>query len=415
MSKIKILLGAVKAGQGHISLRDFLLDELKKDDSFKLINFEHPGKALESMDERIHNIAPMFHELTYFFSPRYFSDFFLLGTMGFFKECYKILKESKPDIVLSTHFVLSQHFSLANKILKGNALIVNCIPDYGPPGKLMYPKFKPFRADKIMVFEDWTRQGAIKNFSLKPEDVVLAGFNPKPIFKQTAEKFGHKYAAREKLKEIFNYIPYTDIDPNKTTILVTAGSIYARKTIPLLQDIAREQREDLSLLNKFQFFVICGRDNKIFTRLINRNKKFRYWSNIFPMPWVDSQVFAQIQYACDFPILGSIAPATLNELLEVECGPLLIYKTRPGQELPHRAFIEEKGLGVFIPDPKKLIEQLVKGFTPEERGKFLERGRAFRLEQSKRAAELPAIIHKLYQEHKETLEKAGLSQGSDSE
>ena len=399
MARIKILLASAQAGGGHTALRDFFYQQMVSDQRFKLVKFDHPGKTLENTDEVIHKFAPMFHELMYFFSPRYISDFFLIGTISFLKECYKILKKEKPQIVLATHFVLSLHFSLAKRLLKSDVIIVNCIPDYGPPSKLMHAKLRPFRADKIMVFDDWTRQGALKNFKMPEKDVLLAGFNPKPIFKQAVDKYETKVNARSKLKEVFNYIPYTEIEPEKTTVLLSSGTVYARKSLPLLKQIALEQKSDLSLIDKFQFFVICGSDTKLYEKLMARNKKFRYWSNIYPFPWVDPQVFATIQYACDFPILGAIAPATLNELLEVECGPFLLYKTRPGQELPHRAFIEEKGLGVFIPDKSELVNRLIRGFSSEEKQKFLNRARAFRHSQSERASTLPGIMLLLHQEY----------------
>ncbi|MFQ5492662.1 MAG: hypothetical protein ACE5DX_00685 [Candidatus Dojkabacteria bacterium] len=398
MKRIKVLQGAVKVGGGHIALRDFLHGQVSDLEEFNSVKFDHPGEALERADTVIHNLVPFMHEFLYFFSPRYISDFFLIATINFFREVYKVLKKEDPDIVLSTHFVLSMHFAVAKKLLKSKAVIVNCIPDYGPPSKLMNPKFKPFRSDKIMVFEEWTRQGAIKNIADSEEDVLLAGYNPKPIFKKVASQYKDKNEARKALKKTLNYFPYTYIDPNKTTVLITAGAIYARKTYPLLKELTREQKEDLSLVDKYQYFVIAGSDNKFFEKLIKKNKKFRYWSNIFPVPWIDPQVYALLQYSCDFPILGGIAPATLNELLESECGPFIIYKTRPGQELPHRAFIEEKGLGEWIPNRKKLVKRLLKGFSYDEVMKFRKRGRAFREEQAKRAEEIPGIVRNLYRE-----------------
>ncbi|KXK27472.1 MAG: hypothetical protein TR69_WS6001000349 [candidate division WS6 bacterium OLB20] len=108
-------------------------------------------------------------------------------------------------------------------------------------------------------------------------------------------------------------------------------------------------------------------------------------------------MYALIQYSCDFPILGGIAPATLNELVESECGPLLVFRTRPGQELPHRAFIEEKGLGRYVPDKDRLMEILQAGLSPEAKQRFLDRGRAFRDDQARRAAELPSLVKSLYE------------------
>lgn len=396
MGRPKILLAAAKAGGGHIALRDFLYKQLQEGDKYKLVKFDHPGKTLENANDLVPKYTPFIHEFFFFFSPRYMSDFFLFATISFFRQCYKVLKQEKPDIVLATHFVLSMHFALAKKLLKLDTVIINCIPDYGPPSKLMHPKFKPFRANKIMVFDQWSAQKAMQILDLKPDEILLAGYNPPAIFAQIAGKFTSKQQAREMLKKRFDYFPYQEIDTKKTTVLITAGASFARKSIPLLKKIAHEQKADQALVNRFQYFVICGKDTDMFESLHKLNKKFRYWSNIFPFSWVDPEVFAQIQFACDLPILGSIAPATLNELLETECGPLIIYKTRPGQELAHRAYIEEKGLGKYIPQSQKIIAELIKiADDTEARTSFLAKAKSFRQDQAERAKHIQELIDKL--------------------
>ncbi|KXK27471.1 MAG: hypothetical protein TR69_WS6001000348 [candidate division WS6 bacterium OLB20] len=272
--RIKVLLAGVKAGGGHISLRDFLYQQLETDqETFRNVSWTHPGEALETADHLIHSISPFLYELTYFFSPRYLSDISTIATFNFLRECYKVLKSEKPDIVLSTHFVLSLHFSLAKRLLRSKAVIVNCIPDYGPPSKIMHPRLPFFRSDRLMVFEEWTRKGSAQQYKVPEEDILLAGFNPKKVFAQTAAKYKTKRDARLQLMKVLDYMPYTQMDPDKTTVLVSAGAVDSRKTFKLLKILAREQKNDPSLIDRYQFLVITGRDMKYFERISGNSKK----------------------------------------------------------------------------------------------------------------------------------------------
>jgi len=57
-------------------------------------------------------------------------------------------------------------------------------------------------------------------------------------------------------------------------------------------------------------------------------------------------------------VLGSLAPATLHELLEVRCGPLFLFRFIPGTELPHVAFIEQNRLGIYEPSAERMVASL---------------------------------------------------------
>lgn len=397
MKRIKVLHASIKAGGGHNALRDFIYNELEKQpDKFRNIKFDHTVDSIEAFDTALSKVAPALYELFFFFAPRTVSDVFFVATFNLFKQCYRAIKDNNPDIILSSHFLLTQHFSLAKRLLRSKTIVVDCMPDYGPPSALQNPTLPWFRAEYILTFEEWTKNSVIKDLKVPKEKVLLAGRNPSKVYEDTRIKYQNKQAAREQIKVIMDYFPFSKIDSSKTTVLVTAGATQSGKTEKLLRAIAAEQKTDINLVDKYQFFVITGRNMKYFEKLVGLSKKYRYWSNIFPFPWVDSDVYALIQYASDFPILGSIAPATLNELIESECGPFIIYRTRAGQEIPHRVFVEEKGLGKFIPDLKVLVKKLSNGISDDERERFLNKGKAFRTEQAKLASGLSELVYNLY-------------------
>jgi hypothetical protein len=68
----------------------------------------------------------------------------------------------------------------------------------------------------------------------------------------------------------------------------------------------------------------------------------------------------------DLPILGSLAPATMQELLELGCGPLLLFHYIPGTEQPHTAYINEQRIGRYEPDASRMVSLIMQatGFAP---------------------------------------------------
>jgi hypothetical protein len=109
---------------------------------------------------------------------------------------------------------------------------------------------------------------------------------------------------------------------------------------------------------------------------------------------------AQLLALADVPVLGSLAPASMHELLEMRCGPLMLFHYIPGTEAPHAPYIREHEIGVYEPDARAMLDllQQTAGFkraSPELarlREVFPARARAIRTEHVRRARQLGAFL-----------------------
>jgi hypothetical protein len=102
----------------------------------------------------------------------------------------------------------------------------------------------------------------------------------------------------------------------------------------------------------------------------------------------------------DIPVLGSLAPATLQELLETELGPLLLFHYIPGAERTHVSYIEAQRLGVYEPDAPAMLQILreavglarVSSRISLVRDGFRDRARELRRLSVERAMQLPGFL-----------------------
>jgi len=105
----------------------------------------------------------------------------------------------------------------------------------------------------------------------------------------------------------------------------------------------------------------------------------------------------------EVPVLGSLAPATLQELLEVGLGPLLLFHFIPGSERAHVGYIDGQRLGLYAPDPAEMLHRIreVLGLeAPSDqlaraRDGFRERARLLRSRSVERALQLPRFLERM--------------------
>jgi len=103
------------------------------------------------------------------------------------------------------------------------------------------------------------------------------------------------------------------------------------------------------------------------------------------------------------PVLGSLAPATLQELLEVGLGPLLLFHFIPGSERAHVGYIDSQRLGLYLPDAGEMLHRIreVLGLeVPSDqlaraRDGFRERARLLRSRSVERALQLPRFLERM--------------------
>ena len=144
--------------------------------------------------------------------------------------------------------------------------------------------------------------------------------------------------------------------------------------------------------------VVAGRDRAFETKLRSRARE-----GLHVFGFVAPEVLAALMGLADVPVLGSLAPATLQELLEVGLGPLLLFHFIPGSERAHVGYIDGQRLGLYAPDTQEMLHRIreVLGLeAPSDqlsraRDGFRERGRLLRSRSVERALQLPRFLERI--------------------
>jgi UDP-N-acetylglucosamine:LPS N-acetylglucosamine transferase len=187
---------------------------------------------------------------------------------------------------------------------------------------------------------------------------------------------------------------FASFDLSRPTILFLGGSAWTVKTEPVLQAMLA----DADLRGAANVVVVAGRDRAFETRL-----SARAGNDVHIFGFVAPEVLAALMGLADVPVLGSLAPATLQELLEVGLGPLLLFHFIPGSERAHVGYIESQRLGVYAPETAEMLRLVreVLGLLPASeqlsraRDGFRERARLLRSRSVERALQLPFFLEQM--------------------
>ena len=140
-------------------------------------------------------------------------------------------------------------------------------------------------------------------------------------------------------------------DPQRPTVIFLGGSAWTEKTLPVLEGVLA----DRSLSTTTNILVVAGKNPAFHERA---GKLLAGHPTAALFGFVSPDTMAGLVALADVPVLGSLAPATLHELLELRCGPLLLFHFIPGTELPHIAYLRDQRLGIYEPEAERMIERL---------------------------------------------------------
>lgn len=400
----RVLLGSMQVGGGHHALRDAFLATLQGSDplgqTFEPIVFNSADKRVSRFYNTVVNHVPWFQGMLYELSRNPMGvRLAVLVNSPLYKEAEATLREHRPDVVVSTHFLLSMMFARARRRLGMQIPVVNAIPDYGETTHAFYPDAPDLRADYTIVMDRLTQRQLLYRRHHAPGRLLLGGFIPRAEFREISDRFHaegrlpqqQRLALIDTLKAAHPQLRH--FDPAKKTLIFLGGSAWTEKTMPVLEQLLRSP----AFCETLNVIVVSGR-NEIFQRSLHnrvaRNPRFSVFGFVSP------QLMAQLQAISDVPVLGSLAPASMHELLEMRCGPLMLFHFIPGSETPHVPHIREQQIGVYEPDAARMLEVLkqVTGFQPAsaELSRLLQifpqRARAIRGDHVERASELPSFL-----------------------
>ena len=250
----------------------------------------------------------------------------------------KLLREKKPDLIISTHPFGSQMCSYLKRKGKIDSKIATIMTDFAPHDQwLVGHEF----TDYFFVAHN-TMKDYLINKNINEEKIFTTGIPISEAFKKEYNK-----------QEIFdNY----SLDKNKFTILFFGGGEFGlgkTRTVQIFENFANETKN-----NNIQIIAISGKNEKmknafqtiIETNNLQDNVNIIGFSNEVPKLMAISDL-----------VVTKPGGLTTSESLASNL-PMVIINPIPGQEEENAEFLENKGIAVWIKKTdnlKEVIENLL--------------------------------------------------------
>ena len=230
-----------------------------------------------------------------------------------------LIKE-KFDFVISTHFLnseLTANLKLENKI---QSKLITVVTDFG-----VHPFWVSKGTDLYVVASGLTKDKLL-SMGISADMIQASGIPFSPSFTKTqnrvqlAGKFG--------------------IDGNKFTVLLMTGSFGSGP----LEEIAE------SICSEVQVLIVCARNNKLFSRLQNRNLE-----NVNVFGFVNN---AEELMAVSDVIITKPGGSSIAEIMNMELFPIFI-SAIPGQEQENVKILASYGVGCAPKNIREIKELIV--------------------------------------------------------
>ncbi|HVP59666.1 MAG TPA: hypothetical protein VMT11_03865 [Myxococcaceae bacterium] len=398
----RVLLASLNAGGGHHALRDSFAAALGRIDPDQ----QRLAPVVWSSADRF---IDWFYSMCVRFLPRFQGKIVELSGQPWavktamtlspqlHAEATALLRHQPFDLLVTTHPVQSLTFARVRRELGLTTPLVTAVPDYGEPPTGYYPPLPALRADALIVMEENTLEH-YRSLGVPDERLHLSGFLTREPFVRVGARLRaeDRGTARAALKaEVVAAHPgFASFDLSRPTLLFLGGSAWTAKTEPVLDAVLA----DPALREAANVVVVSGRDPAFEAQL---SRIARDGLHVFG--FVAPDVLAALMGLADVPVLGSLAPATLQELLEVGLGPLLLFHFIPGSERAHVGYIEAQRLGVYAPRTDEMLRRIreVLGLEPAAeqlalaRDGFRERARLLRTRSVERALQLPRFLERM--------------------
>jgi len=354
--KIRIVIATHAVGSGHKIFGDLICEKLTQEDDFDPVCIVEDGGAVDEIygfyvrhADFWMKIMNRINELPVFDCLDFYKN------KGMYARAVHVLRKENPDIVIATRFSQSIPFSVAKKVLKMRTLVINAVPDYGPPLRRDYPRLDVFKPDYLMVTEDGSLREALKKFRMNEGRVLLCGHDTRTEFRRIAAKIRTKEAAREAFLDSYEHAALLrKFDFRKKTVLLMGGSKAAARLMPVMRRLPKARAD---VLKQAQYCIACGTDQGLFHGLVSMKEGNGDMENIFPLPRLHTENMALLMAGCDVPVLGSIAPASLNELCETRCLPLIIFR-HIAHEGHHVRYVQDQEIGFYEPRLRNCLRRL---------------------------------------------------------
>jgi processive 1,2-diacylglycerol beta-glucosyltransferase len=395
----RILLGSIEAGAGHNMLRDSLANVLRRVDpthgNFEPVTWTSGDSSVQRFYalcvRHFTNLQGTVFTLT---GQRWAMEVGMWLTPGLQREARALLRESRFDAILSTHALFTMVLARARAELGVRVPLIGAVPDYGAPSGGYFPADASLQPDYLLVMGEDTL-AHYRGEGVAEERLHLSGFLTREAFARVGNRMRTepRAEARAALRdEVAKETPsFSALKLDRPTLLFLGGSAWTAKTEPVLRRVLA----DGALRASVNVVVVCGRDVEFQESLAPEVD-----AGVHVFGYVSPAILAALMGLADIPVLGSLAPATLQELLETELGPLLLFHYIPGAENSHVSYIEAQRLGVYEPDPPAMLQVIREAVgmarvSPRialARDGFRDRARELRRRSVERAMGFPAFL-----------------------
>lgn len=250
----------------------------------------------------------------------------------------KLLREKKPNLIISTHPFGSQMCSYLKRKNKINSKIATIMTDFAPH-------------DQWLVGHEYTDYFFVAHNKMK-DYLINKGISESKVF-DTGIPISENFQKQYNKKEIFDKY---NLDESKFTILFFGGGEFGlgkTRTVQIFNNFVEETKN-----NNIQIIAISGKNHKMksaFEEVVDSNNA--------------NSTVKIIEFSNEVPKLMAIANLvvtkpgglTTSESLASHL-PMVVINPIPGQEEENAEFLESKNIAVWIKksdDSKEIIKSLL--------------------------------------------------------
>lgn len=329
----KIMISYASYGGGHLSAAKNLKEYIEKNypntevflfDCMKYIN-RVIDKVCGSTYSKITTNIPWFWEKIYYNTQEpIFERIMSLSNKVLSYKLGRLLKDLKPDLIISTHFFVGHMCTILKKKGKLDAKLATVITDYGEdPYNEWICNYEYI--DYIFVAHKKIKETLIEK-GIPFNKIFATGI---PI----SDKFLEKYDKNKTFKEL-------NLNPNKKTILFFGGGelgLGKSKTIDIFECLIKN-------FENVQVITISGKNESLkinFEKLVDKYNRNN-----------DVRILGFTDKVAEFMSISDLAITKPGGLTSTEALisklPLIVINPIPGQEEENAIFLENNGAAIWL-------------------------------------------------------------------
>ena len=247
----------------------------------------------------------------------------------------KLLKEHKPDIIISTHPFATQMCAYLKKLGKLDAKIATVMTDYAPH-------------DQWLVFNQYVDYYFVSHNGMKKE-LHEKGIPNEKIF-ATGIPLSNKFLLRYNKSQILQNF---GLSPDRKTVLFFGGGAFGLgKT-----QVYKIFKSFLERHEKIQIVAISGKNPKMKENFENLVEEFHKEDNVKILEYTD-----KVPELMSISDLVVTKPGGLTTTESLASGlPIVVINPIPGQEEENATYLEENKVAIWIKkddDIEKILNDL---------------------------------------------------------